>query len=664
MPTHAFRTRTALRRILRFALLPALLSALAMAAEDTAPEWLSQAARTPHENYGPKVDAVVLLDEGSTVVDGTGKKLRRLRFAVKALTDAGRSRARASVAYYMGSGKVKSLRAWLITPSGNVKSYDKKEIVDTTLGTGSVFEDIRARVADARMDALPGSVFGYESEEEDRSIFMQEHWQFQTLDPVILSRYTLEVPAGWRVESIARNYTGADAVVTGSAHRWELRNLKPIEIQEASPRLSSLAPYVAISYFAAGGSKRDSPEFSTWSEVAEWFTGLVEERSAADDAIRAKVAELTATARTPLQKAEAIGRYVQGVRYASIQLGIAKGGGYQPHPATEVFAKNYGDCKGKATLLKTMLREAGISAHTVSIYSGDPRRVNPDWPSPQQFNHAIVAIAVPQEADSPAAAEIEGLGRLLFFDPTDDDTPFGILPQHEQDSLVLIEAGKLGRLVKTPKALPATNHLHREVSAGLKADGSLEARIAEQSLGESATRQRRIYKGLAAADYRKHLDRWLGRRVPGLRIDNLELDPAFPGFQRQFAIAADSYGQRMGGGKLWVFRSSILDREADYELRDERRIHPFVLGAESFSERATFRLPEGYAVDELPDAVKLESPYGRYRASWNVNGAEMHFEQELTMDSAEIPAAEYPQLRDFLLKVRGASGASVVLARR
>ena len=167
-----------------------------------------------------------------------------------------------------------------------------------------------------------------------------------------------------------------------------------------------------------------------------------------------------------------------------------------------------------------------------------------------------------------------------------------------------------------------------------------------------------------AADYRKHLDRWLGRRVPGLRIDNLELDPAFPGFQRQFAIAADSYGQRMGGGKLWVFRSSILDREADYELRDERRIHPFVLGAESFSERATFRLPEGYAVDELPDAVKLESPYGRYRASWNVNGAEMHFEQELTMDSAEIPAAEYPQLRDFLLKVRGASGASVVLARR
>ena len=664
MQRQVFRTRTALRRMLCIALLGTLLSALVVAAEDTAPEWLSQAARTSHENYGPKVDAVVLLDEGSTAVDGTGRKLRRQRYAVKVLTNAGRSRARASVTYYLGAGKVKSLRAWLITPSGNVKSYDKKEIVDTTLGTGSVYEDIRARVADARMDALPGSVFGYESEEEDRSIFMQEHWQFQTLDPVILSRYTLEVPAGWRVESIARNYTGAEAVVTGSAHRWELRNLKPIEIQEASPRLSSMAPSVAISYFAAGGSKGDSPEFSTWSEVAEWFTNLVEERSAANEAIRAKVAELTASANTPFEKAAALGRYVQGVRYASIQLGIAKGGGYQPHPATEVFAKNYGDCKGKATLLKSMLREAGVTSYTVSIYSGDPRRVRPDWPSPQQFNHAIVAIAVPPETDSPAAAEIEGFGRLLFFDPTDDDTPFGILPQHEQDSYVLIEAGNRGALVKTPKARPETNHLHREVSAGLSADGSLEARIAEQSLGESASRQRRAYKALSAADYRQQLDRWLGRRVPGLRIDNLELDPAFPGFQRQFAIAADSYGQRMGGGKLWVFRSSILDREDDYELRDEQRIQPFMLGAESFSERATFRLPEGYAVDELPDAVQLDSPYGSYEANWTVSGSEMQFSQKLTVNSTVVPAEEYPQLRDFLLKVRGASSASVVLARR
>lgn len=651
-------------RALRVALISLVVSAWAVAADDTAPGWLAEAARTPLENYGPKVDAVVLLDEGNTVVDGTGKKLRRLRFAVKVLTDAGRSRARANVPYYIGSGKVKSLRAWLITPSGNVKTYDKKEIVDTTLGTGSVFEDIRVRVADARLDALPGSVFGFESEEEDRSVFMQEYWQFQTLDPVIVSRYTLEAPAGWRVESIARNYKGMEPTVTGSTYLWELRNLKPIEIQEASPRLSSLAPHVAISYFASGGSKNDSPEFSTWSEVADWFTGLVDERSAADDAIRAKVAALTASAQTPLQKAEALGRYVQGVRYASIQLGIAKGGGYQPHPATEVFAKNYGDCKGKATLLKTMLREAGVPAYTVSIYSGDPRRVYPDWPSPQQFNHAIVAIAVPPEVESPAVAEIEGLGRLLFFDPTDDDTPLGILPQHEQDSYVLIEAGKLGALVKTPKARPETNHLHREVSAGLKGDGSLEATIVEQSLGESAARQRRAYKGLAVADYRRHLDRWLAKRVPGLQIDNLELDPAMPGFQRQFAIAAESYGQRMGGGKLWVFRSSILDREDDYELRDEQRIHPFVLGAESFSERATFRLPEGYAVDELPDAVQLESPYGHYEANWKVSGSEMHFEQTLTVDSRVIPATEYPQLRDFLLRVRGASSASVVLARR
>ena len=57
---------------------------------------------------------------------------------------------------------------------------------------------------------------------------------------------------------------------------------------------------------------------------------------------------------------KALARFVQhDIRYVAIELGI---GGFQPHPAAEVFAHHYGDCKDKATLLSSMLRQIGIES--------------------------------------------------------------------------------------------------------------------------------------------------------------------------------------------------------------------------------------------------------------------------------------------------------------
>jgi len=36
----------------------------------------------------------------------------------------------------------------------------------------------------------------------------------------------------------------------------------------------------------------------------------------------------------------------------------------------------------------------GIDAIPISIYAGDPDYVRAEWPSPQQFNHCIIAVKV------------------------------------------------------------------------------------------------------------------------------------------------------------------------------------------------------------------------------------------------------------------------------
>ena len=99
---------------------------------------------------------------------------------------------------------------------------------------------------------------------------------------------------------------------------------------------------------------------ANWVEVSRWLSGLHDSQWAPDAAITEKVRQLTAGAKTELEKIHAIGHYVQNIRYISIQIGLNRGGGMRPHTAAEVFAKSYGDCKDKANLMRAMLKVLDI----------------------------------------------------------------------------------------------------------------------------------------------------------------------------------------------------------------------------------------------------------------------------------------------------------------
>src|SRR5213075_451377 len=138
-------------------------------------------------------------------------------------------------------------------------------------------------------------------------------------------------------------------------------------------------------------------------------------------------------------------RFVQSIRYAEIALGVGRGGGYRPHPPSQVLRNSYGDCKDKANLMKALLATIGIPSHLVTLYYGDADYVRESWPSPQQFNHCILAIELLHPMESLSSGASSADGRWLFFDPTDPTTPLGELPASERGSLALmVRPGTVG----------------------------------------------------------------------------------------------------------------------------------------------------------------------------------------------------------------------------
>jgi hypothetical protein len=634
-------------------------------AVDDTPAWLRALAAEKLPAYGAKVPAVILLREKDIAVEETGRIVTTERFAVRVLNRAGAQEAEAVQVYLRDSGKVRDLKAWVISPSGDAHKLAKERYVDIALREDALYDDYRARIASATKECDPGAVFGYESVVEEKSVFTQLSFEFGDRVPVRVARMSLSLPAGWTAKGITLNHAPVEAAESGNGRTWELHDLPFYEPEPASPNFRSMQPRLAISFFPAAGGSATGPSFAKWDDVSRWLSQLHDPQSMPDEAIAAKVRILTANATTAEQKIRALAEYVQNIRYVEIETGTGSGGGYRPHAASVVFAKSYGDCKDKANLLRAMLRAVGIESWPVSIFSGDPLYVREEWPSPQQFNHCILAIRAPEGYVGDAVVDDPRLGRLLLFDATDAYTPLGTLPLHEQNSLALIMAGDKGGLDRMPPAQAASNSTTRKIDATVDATGAVKGTLHEELTGWTAAIQRAYYREQGGPEYRKRVESRVTNGIRGAVISELKTSDSQRDsrFQLDTQFSSPSFAQIMQG-RLMVLRPSVLQPVDPLPFNDPARKYPAVVAARSWSDTVRVQLPAGFEVDEIPDAAKIESAFGSYQSVSKVENGVLTFTRTLVLKPSVVPVEDYAKLKKFADQVGGADQAPLVLARK
>lgn len=642
----------------------------AAVAGDKVPAWLQQAATQKTPNYPLKdMPAVLLYHEKILTVAEDGRVITTTNYAVRILRREGRRTAVARETYLTTTGKVKELRAWLARANGTTKKYGKDETADIAY-VNDVYNEYRTRIIIAADDVSDGDVFGYQAVSEDRSVFAYDNWEFQ-LDfedaalPTVLSRYTLNLPTGWAARSTTFNASEIKPTVSGSSYTWEMRDLPPHPDEPLSPPMTNIVPRLAVGYAPAEAAKTILKTFHNWQEVAVWKNELSAPQATVNDALAAKVQELTANAKNEFEKIQAIARYVQNLQYISVQTNIGYGGGYRPHSAVEVFAKAYGDCKDKANLMLAMLSVVKIKAHLVSIFSGDPTYVRAEWASPDQFNHCIIAIEVSDATQVPTVVKHPTLGRLLIFDATDESTPLGDLPWHEQGSLALIVHRSTTELLTMPVLPSSVNRLDRQAAITMEADGSIQGKIKELSVGQEASFERGALRGLSRTDYNKVIEGWLSNGMGSVKA--AQITPQDFHNEGRFTLDVDfsaaAYGQLMQG-RLLVFKPALVSRQNYLALPNTARARPVQLEARAFTETVQVALPKGFIVDETPDPVTLETPFGSYLANYEVKDGKLLFTRKLEQKRVTVPVAQYNQVRDFFARIRAVEQNSVVLARQ
>lgn len=630
-----------------------------------APSWVQEVSTRATPAYSGNVPAAVLLEEQHVTVDAAGIMTITMRRAVKVLTHEGRQEAIATEYYFAGGRKVKQLRAWLVAPNGFVKTFDQHSITDVgAFNSMELYNDIRYKAITAPEPEL-GAVFAYESEVEEKALFAQDEYLFQERLPVVEARYVLSLPSGWTARGTIFNHEPIQPAIEGSTYTWTLRGLPFREHEREGPSVRGLVARLAVDI--EPGPK--APVFSgtcfrSWRDVSKWHSALSAGQDEITPDLNAKAHELTSAASTELAKIQAIGHYVQSLKYVAIEMDEAHGGGYKPHAADAVLRKQYGDCKDKANLMRTLLKAVGIRCELVPIFSGDRTFVKEQWPSPRQFNHMIVAIQVPENTAAETVIEAPGVGRLLIFDPTSETTPVGDLPWYEQGSLALLCAADRGEILKMPVTKPESNAIALTVHAELTNAGDLNANFSTTDTGDAADKTRADHRYHDEVEFRRDVERVLARTAKSLTISKVDTRDDFAG--NKFSLSVDfgsrSYAQLMQG-RILVFTPSLVDLITDEFPVNKQRTEPIVLRAKAYQKHVQVKLPTGFTIDEMPQPFKTATDFGQFSVQYRQEAGSIYMDEDFQTQAVTLPPARYADAKKFFDTFTGADRQQAVLVK-
>jgi len=638
-------------------------AALPLYAATNVPDWVKTAAQQAIPQYSETTKAVMLLDETTYTVGPDGKATEHVRRVVKILRPQGRTYGYPFV-WFDKDSKVTSMHVWSIDPAGHeyaMKDNEIREYGEPGEG-GQLYSDEKAKVADPP-GRDPGGIVAYEYVRSDRPYLAETNWRFQDEIPHVTQNFTLVLPAGYTYATTWAHHEKVDgADLENHSYRWDMNNEPAIDLEHIpmSPSTESLAARMTVHYSGPGMTM---PQDGTWQGIGEWYTALSHDRIVATPDIAAKAAELTQGKADFYDKAEAIGEFVQKqIRYFVIEMGV---GGYQPHPAADIFRGRYGDCKDKATLLSAMLSSVGIHSALMMV---DTERgvVDPDAPS-IMGNHMIGAIEIPAGYESPKLRSVVTAKtgkRYLIFDPTWERTPFGQLEKNLQGSYGVLIEGSNSQAIELPILSPDLNTVRRSATFQLDADGTLKGKVTEKRFGDLADDRRYIFGHEDEKKQQQYMDRVAAQDFASVSLTDLkaqDVDALNKDVTTSFNISAEHFAT--AAGPLLMVRPRVFGTVNLPVDHKKRKVAIDLRQTMHASDDYDIEIPAGYIVDELPDPVKVDMGFASYESSTVVEGTKLHYTSSYTLRQVSLPPEKYPELQRLAGLIEGDEQGRAVLKR-
>ena len=601
------------------------------------------------ENY-PQAGGLILSCNEHIEITDIDTQVSRLHYIIKILNERGKEDfSEAQIEYDTTYEKIELEYARTIKPDGTVVDVGSRHIRDVSRYLNfPLYSNVHVYII-SFPEIVEGAVVEYKLKIYRNKLINKNDfvldYPLQTSEPIISADFSLAMPetSSINIKIINEKYNNFGAQVKPSTqktagrlvYRWQFKEIPQIIPESNMPAAVQLNPTILIS------------TFKSWEGIYKWWWGLSRDKIKSDAAIKNKVRELTQQLSSEEERIRAIYNFcAQKIRYVAVEYGQA---GFEPHKAEDIFRNKYGDCKDKAMLLVTMLREIGSQAYPVLISTREYYNLNPDFPS-MMFNHCIAAVILKDET--------------IFLDPTAETCSFGDLPPDDQSRQVLIFKDDGYKIGATPLYPAAHNLVKQDAMMKINADESIVAKKSVFTFGIYGQSQRYwlIYTPpqlVEEALKEKIQEISIGGQLQDYSIENLNdlnkpvvLSYQFKG--KEYFTAA---------GRLRII-PQLASIDSGLVAKDKRRFPIDFNILESKETDFSIEIPQGFTVKYMPENVDEDSPWLKFNAGYRQEGNKIYFIQKTELKNTMVSEAEYPAFKNFFEGLAKKVKQRIVLERR
>jgi transglutaminase-like putative cysteine protease len=497
-----------------------------------------------------------------------------------------------------------------------------------------------------------GKSFTYTYQSNYRDIKYLTSFYFHNPIPAVEKIIEFRVPA-W-LESDLREFNFAKAGIEKTSVKenditrviYKMKNVPAFHRESSSPNHALSYPHIISVNKAFTDNGQRNVLFESVKDLYAWYKTVCSSIGNEPAALTAKVKELTAGKKTDIEKIESVFYWVQdNIRYIAFEDGIM---GFKPDAAQHVLQKKYGDCKGKANLLKEMLKIAGYDARLTWIGTSD-----------LPYDYSLPSLAV----DNHMICTIVLNGKRYFLDGTEDYIAFNDYAQRIQGKQVLIEDGDNYIIDRIPDFKAERNKVSRLTKIDID-NNSLKGATAVEYNGESKVLLQRVYSSMRSDQKKDALTGFLKRNDDNIEITNVmepDLLERQKPLQLNFDFIADNQVTKTGN-ELYVVMdwdkefSSMefpADRKSDYEFNQKYYLN----------SQTELTIPTGYKVDYLPESFTKVTPDYSFQASYVNKGQSIVYTKTIVVNKPILYKTNFEDWNAFITSINKFYNDQVVLVK-
>ena len=529
----------------------------------------------------------------------------------------------ANIRYTPGSQSVRMAHARVWKPDGSIVEAQEEGDIAIDESAASMYYDMRSR--QLRFAGLEkGDIAELEyslSPTLSASPYSGYFGELVTLAgriPARLKRYALIAPDAQAIFTHAEK-APAPSTTEKNGRRtlvWEMHDVPGLLDEPRSPGITEISPYVHVSTMA------------DWQQLGSWYAGLIQPQFVLDEALKKELDRLLRGKDSDQEKIAAIREFVlRSIHYVALEFGIYS---YKPYSVAQTYARRFGDCKDKASLMIALLRAAGIEAEIALVRTRSLGDIAPTPASMAVLDHAIVYV--PKYS--------------LWLDGTAEYTG-NELPLEDQGTTALtVNLNGTARLRQIPMSTAMDNYTKRTIRAELTRQGTIHFSGSTETRGDGAPVLRHE---LAVPERQIDFFRQnLAEVFPFVHVDSVAVhgtEDLSPAVSVDFAGALNLFEHKsvVTLGSSWMPRT-YTENLAPTSVRSQ----DLVLTAPWITEEEIhIALPPGASVRQLPGDQEFKTSFGFVQLHYLPSAREVLIRSRLEFEKTRINVADYPAFRQF-----------------